>query len=144
MISTRSQPAAAATPRSDFAAAFRELCRFMAKQSARMIDVAASLDARRYLRRDFPPELPLRLEQLTFPPYEPPLERWWLHWHDYYEIIVPLAGAGRFQVGDLQVPFQPGHLMLVESLRLHGGSKVTQAHRSLVIFFPAETIAPPG
>lgn len=116
----------------------------MAQQPPTPFDVAAALDGRRFLRREFSPELPLRLEHLTFPAYEPPLQRWWLHWHDYYEIIVPLEGAGRFQVGDVEVPFRPGHIMVVESLRLHGGAEVTQTHRSLVIFFPVELIAPPG
>jgi AraC-like DNA-binding protein len=145
MISSRCEPrTASASGRGKFVSAFRDLCRYLVRQPPTLIDVAASLDGRRFLRREFPPELPLRIEHLTFPAYEPPLQRWWLHWHDYYEIIVPLEGAGRFQVGDLEVPFKPGHLMLVESLRLHGGAEVTRTHRSLVIFFPAETIAPPG
>lgn len=127
-----------------FDAAFARLSQFMERQPVDLIDVAASLDGRRFLHREFAAGFPLRLEQLTFPAYEPPLQRWWLHWHDYHEIIVPLEGAGRFQVGDLEVPFQPGHLMLVESLRLHGGAEVTKTHRSLVIFFREEFIAPPN
>ena len=123
---------------------FLNLLQLMNGLPSRCIDVASSRDAQRNLRRHFPTGFPLLLEHVTFPAYEPPLQRWWLHWHDYYEMIVPLEGEGRFQIGDVEVPFAPGQLMLVDTLKLHGGAEVTRSHRSLVIFFPSSFVAPVG
>ena len=48
------------------------------------------------------------------------------------------------QVGDQTAAFAPGDLLVVDNLKLHGVSKLSWPHRSLVIFFPLEFITPPG
>jgi AraC-like DNA-binding protein len=123
---------------------FRQLLSLMSHQPATCVDVASVRDQRRFLPREFSADLPLRLEHMTFPAYEPPLQRWWLHWHDYYEIIIPLEGAGLFQIGDVDAPFAPGQILLVDTLKLHGGAEVTRSHRSLVILFQTSMVAPGG
>ena len=67
-----------------------------------------------------------------------------MHWHEYFEIILPVEGTGRFQVGGQVAQFHPGDLLVVDNLKLHGVSALSGPHRSLVILFPEELIAPVG
>lgn len=67
-----------------------------------------------------------------------------MHWHEYFEMIVPIEGTGQFRVGSEVARFQPGDLLVVDNLKLHGVAQLSGSHRSLVIFFPTEAVAPMG
>ncbi len=99
------------------------------------------IDDRRYLRREFDPDLPLKTKLYSFPKYHGMVGENWMHWHDYHEMILPVDGAGRFSMGGWEVDFAPGDLLIVDTLRLHGVSKLSGPHRSLVVLFPADFIA---
>ncbi len=102
------------------------------------------IDERRYLRRAFDPDLPLLTKLYSFPKYRGMVGENWMHWHDYHEMILPVHGAGRFSMGGWEVDFTPGDLLIVDTLRLHGVSKLSGPHRSLVILFPADFITGSG
>ena len=99
------------------------------------------IDDRRYLRREFEPELPMKTKLYSFPKYHGMVGENWMHWHDYHEMILPVDGAGRFCMGGWEVDFTPGDLLIVDTLRLHGISRLSGPHRSLVVLFPAAFIA---
>lgn len=84
------------------------------------------------------------LKFYSFPKYRRMVGDQWMHWHEYFELIVPVCGTGQFQVGDQTVAFTPGDLLVVDNLKLHGVSQLSGPHQSLVIFFPAEAVASPG
>ena len=100
------------------------------------------MDARRHLARTFRPELPLLLKLFAFPEYKRMVGAPWMHWHEYFELILPVRGAGIFQVGDQMAHFERGDLLVVDNLKLHGVAELSGPHRSLVILFPAEMVAP--
>jgi len=117
---------------------------FLAQQRCQPFEIAPQLDSRRHLARQFDPELPMLLKFYSFPKYRRMVGDQWMHWHEYFELIVPVCGTGRFQVGDQTAAFAPGDLLVVDNLKLHGVSQLSGPHQSLVIFFPAEAVAPPG
>jgi AraC-like DNA-binding protein len=100
------------------------------------------VDARRHLARLFRPEMPLLLKLYAFPEYKRMVGAPWMHWHEYFELILPVRGGGTFQVGDQMVHFEPGDLLVVDNLKLHGVAELSGPHRSLVILFPVEMVAP--
>ena len=103
-------------------------------------EIRPEIDRRRYLRREFNPDLPLQTKVYSFPTYRSMVGENWMHWHDYYEMILPVTGSGRFAVGGDEVAFAPGDLLIVDTLRLHGVSHLSGPHRSLVVVFPAEFV----
>jgi AraC-like DNA-binding protein len=115
---------------------------FLAAQRHEAFEIGPRIDARRHLARQFDPELPLLLKIYSFPRYRRMVGEGWMHWHEYHELIVPVRGAGSFQVGDQVARFQPGDLLVVDNLKLHGVAELSGPHQSLVILFPAEFIAP--
>jgi len=120
---------------------FRPLFDFLATQPSEPFAISPAVDARRHLARTFPPELPLLLKQYVFPTYRRMVGDQWMHWHEYLELIVPVAGEGRFQMGAQTASFKPGDLLVVDNLKLHGVAQLSGPHRSLVILFPVETVA---
>jgi AraC-like DNA-binding protein len=123
---------------------FRSFLDFLSKQPVEEFVINPVVDARRHLARTFSPELPLQLKVFSFPQYRRMVGAPWMHWHEYFELIVPVRGTGKFRVGDQVVPFRPGDLLVVDNLKLHGVAELSGPHRSLVILFPAEMVAPPG
>jgi AraC-like DNA-binding protein len=107
-------------------------------------EIRPQIDGRRYLQREFDPDLPLMTKMYSFPKYRGMVGENWLHWHDYYELILPVDGSGRFTMGGWEVSFEPGDLLIVDTLRLHGVSALSGPHRSLVVLFPASFIAGSG
>lgn len=122
----------------------RRLLDFLTHQPCESFSIAPALDARRHLARTFAPELPLLMKLYSFPQYRRMLGDGWMHWHEYFEMIVPVRGEGEFQVGAQVARFRPGDLLVVDNLKLHGVSQLSGPHRSLVILFPSEMIAPAG
>src|SRR5687768_7665599 len=108
---------------------------FLAQVRRNPFEITPQVDPRRYLPRSFEPELPFLLKLYSFPKYRQMVGPSWMHWHEYYEMIVPLRGAGCFQIGDQLVDFAPGDLLVVDNLKLHGMSKLSGPHESLVILF---------
>ena len=117
---------------------------FLAQQRCQPFEIAPRVDSRRHLARKFDPELPLLLKFYSFPRYRRMVGDQWMHWHEYFELIVPVCGTGQFQVGDQTTAFAPGDLLVVDNLKLHGVSQLSGPHQSLVIFFPAEAVVSPG
>jgi AraC-like DNA-binding protein len=103
-------------------------------------EIRPEIDERRYLGREFDPELPLLTKVYSFPTYRGMVGENWQHWHDYYEMILPVEGSGRFAIGEQEVAFAPGDLLIVDTLRLHGVSQLSGPHRSLVVLFPTELV----
>ncbi len=117
---------------------------FLAQQRCQPFEIAPQVDSRRCLARQFNPELPMLLKFYSFPKYRRMVGAQWMHWHEYFELILPVCGTGQFQVGDQTAAFTPGDLLVVDNLKLHGVSQLSGPHQSLVIFFPAEAVAPRG
>jgi AraC-like DNA-binding protein len=117
---------------------------FLAEKPCEPVEITPLVDSRRHLSRRFDPALPLLLKQYAFPNYRRMIGPQWMHWHEYFEMIIPVSGTGQFQVGDQTAAFAPGDLLVVDNLKLHGVSKLSGPHRSLVIFFPLELITPAG
>lgn len=112
----------------------------LAAAAPQPFEIHPLIDDRRYLRRNFDPDLPLLTKLYSFPTYQGMVGENWMHWHDYHEMILPVDGAGRFSMGSWDVDFAPGDLLIVDTLRLHGVSRLSGPHRSLVILFPADFI----
>jgi AraC-like DNA-binding protein/mannose-6-phosphate isomerase-like protein (cupin superfamily) len=121
----------------------RKLFDFLNQQPREAFEISPRVDARRHLARRFDPELPFLLKLYDFPNYRRMVGPRWMHWHEYFELIVPVSGAGRFQIGDQTIAFTPGDLLIVDNFKLHGVSHLSGPHRSLVIFFPVEAVAAP-
>jgi AraC-like DNA-binding protein len=121
---------------------FPELLDFLSVQPCEDFVIAPAVDARRHLARTFRPELPLQLKLFAFPQYRRMVGEPWMHWHEYFEIVVPIRGTGNFRVGDQVAHFQPGDLLVVDNLKLHGVAELSGPHRSLVILFPTEMVVP--
>ncbi len=122
----------------------RRLLDFLARQPCESFSITPAVDARRHLARTFAPELPLLLKLYSFPQYRHMIGEQWMHWHEYFELIVPVRGEGQFQVGAQVAHFRPGDLLVVDNLKLHGVAQLSGSHRSLVILFPTEMVAAPS
>jgi AraC-like DNA-binding protein/mannose-6-phosphate isomerase-like protein (cupin superfamily) len=119
-----------------------ELIRFLSRQRAEAFDLAGRVDARGYLQRSFSPELPLLVSRQVYPAYQHMVGENWLHWHDYFEFFVALAGEGEFCVGDECLCFKPGDLIVVDPLKIHGVMRMDPSHTALVVLFPRHFVAP--
>lgn len=67
-----------------------------------------------------------------------------MHWHDYYEFFVALSGRGDFSSGNDRFLFEPGDIVIVDPLKIHGVMRMEAAHTALVILFPAHLVAQAG
>ncbi|MEM9015462.1 MAG: AraC family transcriptional regulator [Verrucomicrobiota bacterium] len=93
------------------------------------------VDPARRLRREFPPGFPALVRLFSFPNADEMVGDRWLNWHEHFELILPLEGAGLFRNGTQQVAFDPGDLLIVDHNKLHGMVSLDGDHRSLVIHF---------
>ena len=98
------------------------------------------VDPSKRLKRDFHPDFPALIRLFSFPDPASMVGERWLNWHDHYELILPLEGAGIFRTGTQQVNFEPGDLLVVDHDKLHGMVSLEGDHRSLVIHFLPELI----
>ncbi len=122
----------------------RELLAQLAALPHDVFSVAGRIDARRYLAREFPKQLPLVLSVQSYPGYRRLVGENWMHWHDYYELWVATEGGGEFRSGTHTFGFAPGDVVLVDPLKIHGVVRMEKAHAPLVVFFRAEAVAPGG
>lgn len=122
----------------------QELLDFLATHEAEVFDLSGRIDSRRYLGRRFPEPLPLILSHQQYPGYRRMVGENWMHWHDYYELFIALSGRGDFLSGNDRFLFEPGDVVLVDPLKIHGVMRMEAAHTALVLLFPAHLIAQPG
>lgn len=106
--------------------------------------LSRATDDRKRLRRKFDPAFPFEMHAYCFPDYTANLDQRWLNSHDYLELIIPTSGSGRFCMGDHTMEFNPGDLLVVENMKLHGVIESVGEHRSLVVFFMPEFVFHPG
>ncbi len=106
--------------------------------------IGGRLDERRYLSREFPRELPLLLSLQAYPAYRRMVGENWMHWHDYYELWIATGGRGEYRCGNHRFAFDPGDVVLVDPLKIHGVLDMEKGHAPLVLFFPAEAVASLG
>lgn len=124
--------------------AARALLDFLSQQRAETFDLAGRIDSRRCLNREFPEPLPLIITLQQYPGYRRMVGENWMHWHDYYECFVALSGRGDFRSGNDRFVFEPGDVVVVDPLKIHGVLRMEAAHSALVLLFPARLVAPPG
>lgn len=124
--------------------ATRDLLNFLIQQKAEEFDIAGRVDHRHFLGREFPPDMPLLLSLQRYPGYKRMVGENWLHWQDYFECFVALTGQGEFCAGNDRFLFQPGDVVVVDPLKIHGVMRMEASHTALVIFFPRHLIAPTG
>lgn len=122
----------------------RDLLAKLAALPHDVFSVSKRIDARRYLVREFPKQLPLVLSVQSYPGYRRMVGENWMHWHDYYELWVATEGGGEFRAGTHTFTFAPGDVVLVDPLKIHGVVRMEKAHAPLVVFFHAEAVAPTG
>jgi len=122
----------------------QELLTYLAAQKAEVFDLSGRIDSRRYLGRRFPEPLPLIMSLQQYPGYRRMVGENWMHWHDYYECFIALSGRGDFRSGKDRFLFDPGDMVLVDPLKIHGVMRMEAAHTALVILFPAHLVAQPG
>jgi AraC-like DNA-binding protein len=122
----------------------RALLAYLESQPHETFSVSGRLDARRYLGREFPGELPVLLSLQSYPGYHRMVGENWMHWHDYYELWVATAAGGEYRCGNHQFSFGPGDVVLVDPLKIHGVTRMERGHAPLVLFFRTEAVAPAG
>ena len=106
--------------------------------------LSEATDESKRLRRTFDPAFPFEIHSFCFPDHKENLGTDWLNLHDYLELIIPSSGSGRFCMGDHEVQFEPGDLLIVETMKLHGVTETQGEHESIVIFFMPEFVFHPG
>ncbi len=120
----------------------QELLLYLTRQRPEVFDLMGRVDHRRYLGREFPPELPLLLSVQSYPAYRHMVGENWLHWHDYFEFFVALSGQGDFCAGNDRFLFKPGDVVVVDPLKIHGVMRMDASHSALVMLFPRHLVAP--
>jgi len=75
------------------------------------------VDARGRYRLDLDPQFPFAIKLHQFTPVG---DHYPLNWHERLEIFVPLAGEGTFRMGDRDIAFRVGDVLVVDNLKLHG------------------------
>lgn len=97
--------------------------------------VRGRLAGNRYLPRTFPAEYPLLVQLHQYPGYKADAGETWLHWHDYYELVLMVSGSGVYHCGDQRFHFNAGDVIAVPPLKLHGIWQVESPHTALCCFF---------
>ena len=122
--------------------ATQELISFLAQQRSEEFVLTGRVDDRRYLGRQFPGEMPLILSLQRYPAYQHMVGENWLHWHDYFEFFLALSSQGDFCAGNDRFLFEPGDVVVVDPLKIHGVMRMEASHSALVILFPRHLVAP--
>lgn len=117
---------------------------FLSSQRAETFDLAGKIDSRRFLARPFPEPLPLIMSLQQYPGYRRMVGENWMHWHDYYELFIALSGRGDFRSGNDRFLFEPGDMVIVDPLKIHGVMRMEAAHSALVVLFPARLVTASG
>ncbi len=75
------------------------------------------VDPRGRYQLDLEPQFPFKIKLYSFVPVG---DSFPMNWHERLEIFVPLAGKGRFRMGDRVLDFEAGDILVVDNLKLHG------------------------
>lgn len=82
------------------------------------------------------PEFPLVIKLFSYETLDPAVR---LNWHNRLEIFMPVTGSGVFRMGDRELQFQGGDLLVVDNLKLHGLASFEGRRRhAVVVSFRAE------
>lgn len=119
----------------------KNLLNYLAQQVHIPFSVTGRLEGNRYLKRNFDHRLPLLLQLHRYPGYKHLMGEQWLHWHDYFELVLMVSGSGVYHCGTQKFDFSCGDIIMVDALKLHGIWDVTQQHTALCIFFHRDAVA---
>jgi AraC-like DNA-binding protein/mannose-6-phosphate isomerase-like protein (cupin superfamily) len=122
----------------------RELLKFLGAQPKEQFLWQGRIDGRRHLAREFPGDLPLRLQLQEYPDHDRLVGDNWMHWHEYYEFFVALSGPGQVRVGGATFAFDTGDMVIVDPLKVHGVTRMAPTHTALVVHFPGAAVAASG
>jgi len=90
--------------------------------------------------QEMEPEFPLSILE-----YTTPLEPDPMHWHDYLEIALAVAGRGSFLFGQRTLPAETGDIFFIDNSQPHVAlSAGSERLRLLLVLFRPELIAAPG
>lgn len=96
------------------------------------------VDARGRYRLDLDPQFPFALKLYEFASGG---DHYPLNWHERLEIFVPLVGDGEFRMGDRDVAFHAGDVLVVDNLKLHGLRSLRGSdRRAMTITFSSEFV----
>lgn len=96
------------------------------------------VDARGRYRLDLDPQFPFAIKLYQFTSVG---DHYPLNWHERLEIFVPLAGDGEFRMGDRDIAFHAGDVLVVDNLKLHGLRSLCGAgRRAMTITFNSEFV----
>jgi AraC-like DNA-binding protein len=116
------------------------LLNFLGQFQFEPLNIHRAVDPKKRLAQTFDPDFPFLMRFYSFPGYREMLGANWLNWHEHLEMILPVSGSGRFRAGEQTVEFEPGDLLLVDNLKMHGMVDLRSEHKSLVIYFLPEFI----
>lgn len=100
---------------------------------ARKFRPGHGVDPGRHYQLPLDPKFPFLAESLEYPAgaLSSPLR---FSWHRRLEISVSMAGRGSFRMGDREVDFGPGDILVVDNLKLHGASTFRGPERVFAVF----------
>jgi len=82
------------------------------------------------------PEFPFFIKLFSYETLDPAVR---LNWHNRLELFVPVTGEGLFRMGDREIAFRGGDVLVVDNLKLHGLVSFQGRRRdAIVISFRAE------
>jgi len=88
------------------------------------------------------PAFPLAVNAFEFPAVAGAVP---MTWHERLEIFCPIAGSGKFRIGEHEEEFEAFDILLIDNLRLHGvGRFEGPSRRALVVVFYPELVSAPG
>lgn len=91
------------------------------------------VDSRNRYHVELDPQFPFALKLFSYDDARLPYS---LNWHERLELFVPLAGHGTFVMGDCRTAFEPGDVLIIDNMRLHGLLEFRGASRkALVVTF---------
>lgn len=94
------------------------------------------VDATGHYSLQLSPEFPFVVKLFSYETLDPAVR---LNWHNRLEVFVPVTGQGVFRMGERELAFEGGDLLVVDNLTLHGLSSFRGKQRhAIVISFRAE------
>lgn len=95
--------------------------------------IAHLVDSERRYRVDLPADFPFALQLFAYDQAAAPFP---LNWHERLELFIPVEGQGTFCMGQETVRFDPGDVLVVDNMKLHGiGAFQGRRRRAIVVSF---------
>jgi len=93
------------------------------------------VDAQQRYRVAMSPDFPFVLHLFAYDDIEPAYR---LNWHERLELFVPIEGQGSLCMGERSLRFEPGDVLVVDNMKLHGiESFQGRRRRAMVVSFLA-------